>query len=89
VRVLLAQGQAPVDELEAQVTAAQAENQRLRLDVAHLESPTRIVAEAQARLGMVPPAAVVYLPPLTQSPPTQSLPVQSLPVQSPPTLPAG
>ena len=62
VRVLLAQGQGPVDKLESQVTAAQAENQRLRLDVARLESPSRIVAEAQARLGMVPPA-VVDLPP--------------------------
>jgi cell division protein FtsL len=67
VRVLLAQGQAPVDALESQVTAAQAENQRLRLDVARLESPTRIVAEAQARLGMVAPAVVVYLPPLDGS----------------------
>ena len=61
----------PVDRLEAQVTAAQAENQRLRLDVARLESPARIVAEAQARLGMVPPPAVVYLPPL---PPTAARP---------------
>src|SRR5204863_9341893 len=64
VRVLLAQGQGPVDQLESKVTAAQAENQRLRLDVAGLESPARIVAEAQSRLGMVPPAVVVYLPPL-------------------------
>ena len=80
VRVLLAQGQAPIDTLESQVTAAQAENQRLRLDVARLESPARIVAEAQARLGMVPPAVVVYLPPLSQSPPAQSPPAQS-PVQ--------
>ena len=64
VRVLLAQGQGPVDQLESKVTAAQAENQRLRLDVAGLESPSRIVAEAQSRLGMVAPAVVVYLPPL-------------------------
>jgi len=64
--VLLAQGQGPVDRLEAQVSAEQAENQRLRLDVATLESPSRIVAEARSRLGMVPPATVVYLPPLTQ-----------------------
>ncbi len=68
VRVLLAQGQAPVDQLESQVTAAQAENQRLRLDVARLESPSRIVAEAQARLGMVPPAVVIYLPAQTTTP---------------------
>ena len=71
VRVLLAQGQAPVDRLESQVTAAQAENQRLRFDVARLESPSRIVAEAQSRLGMVPPSTVVYLTPAatqTQTP---------------------
>jgi cell division protein FtsL len=68
VRVLLAQGQGPVDKLESQVTAAQAENQRLRLDVARLESPSRVVAEAQARLGMVPPAVVIYLPALTTTP---------------------
>ena len=74
VRVRLAQGQGPVATLESQVTAAQAENQRLRLDVARLESPARIVAEAQARLGMVAPAAVVYLPPLTQTPLTPSPP---------------
>ena len=50
------------------MTAAQAENQRLRLDVARLESPSRIVAEAQARLGMVPPAVVIYLPAQTTTP---------------------
>jgi cell division protein FtsL len=67
VRVLLAQGQAPVDVLESKVTTAQAENQRLRLDVASLESPSRIVAEAQRRLAMVPPATVTYLEPIPAS----------------------
>ncbi len=67
VRVLLAQGQPTVDRLESQLTEAQTENQRLRLDVARLESPSRIVSEARSRLGMVPPATVVYLPPLIPS----------------------
>jgi len=67
VRVLLAQGQLPVDRLEAEVTDAQAQSQRLRLDVARLESPTRIVAEAQGRLGMVPPATVTFLTPLPET----------------------
>jgi cell division protein FtsB len=84
VRVLLAQGQAPVDALEAEVTAAENLNQRLRLDVARLESPARIVAEAKARLGMVAPAAVVYLPPLTSLPPTPAIP---RPVVAAPTVP--
>ena len=77
VRVLLAQGQGPVDALESQVTAAQAENQRLRLDVARLESPARIVAEAQARLGMVP-AGRRRLPPARQ--PVARQPVARQPV---------
>lgn len=62
LRVLLAQGQAPVDALEARVATAQAEHQRLRLELAELESPGRIVGEAQRRLGMAPPPVVVYLP---------------------------
>ncbi len=69
VRVLLAQGQGPVDVLESEVTAAQAENQRLRLDVARLEAPSRIVDEARSRLGMAPPAVVVYLSPVSQASP--------------------
>jgi cell division protein FtsL len=65
LRVLLAQGQAPVDTLEAKVATEQAEYQRLRLELAGLESPARIVGEAQRRLGMAPPAVVVYLPPVS------------------------
>ncbi|MEA2702706.1 MAG: hypothetical protein QOD63_651 [Actinomycetota bacterium] len=64
LRVLLAQGQAPVDALEAKVATGQAEHQRLRLELAGLESPSRIVGEAQRRMGMAPPPVVVYLPPV-------------------------
>lgn len=64
LRVLLAQGQVRIDELEAQVDAAQTQNQRLRLEVASLESPQRIVDEARTRLGMVPPESVTYLAPV-------------------------
>jgi cell division protein FtsL len=81
VRVLLAQGQMPVDRLESQLTAAEAENQRLLLDVARLESPTRIVAEARTRLAMAPPPAVVYLQPLPHDPAAAA--------QSPAATPAG
>jgi cell division protein FtsL len=89
VRVLLAQGQGPVDKLESEVTSAQAENQRLRLDVARLESPARIVNEAQTHLGMVPPAAVVYLPPLLAPQPTTAQPIQAQPSPSPLIQPTG
>jgi len=60
---LLASGQAKLDALNAEVDDAQARYQSLRLDVAELEAPDRIVREAQERLGMVPPPEVTYLSP--------------------------
>ncbi len=49
-----------------QANAANAEDRydRLRLEVAELESPGRIMAAAQERLGMVPPPGVTYLTPV-------------------------
>ncbi len=78
LRVLLAQGQAPVDALEARMATEQAEFQRLRLELANLEAPSRVVGEAQRRLGMVPPPVVVYLAPV---------PVPAIPAAS--ATPAG
>jgi cell division protein FtsL len=63
VHVLLTQGQFRLERLQRQDADAQAQYVRLRLEVAQLESPGRIVAEAQERLGMVPPNAVTYLTP--------------------------
>jgi cell division protein FtsL len=60
---MLASGQADLDRLEAKVSDAQATYEHLRLDVAELEAPSRIVREAQERLGMVPPPGVTYLTP--------------------------
>ena len=68
VRVLLAQGQAEVDRLEAQVEKVQADQQRLRLQVAERESPATIVAAARERLGMVPVGPVVHLPAVPAAP---------------------
>lgn len=62
LQVMLAQGQAEVDLLEARVEQVQAEQQRLRLRVAERESPRVIVAEARDRLGMVALGPVVHLP---------------------------
>ena len=68
LRVLLAQGQAEVDRLEARVQQVQADQQRLRLQVAERESPGAIVAAARERLGMVPLGPVVHLPAVPAAP---------------------
>lgn len=61
--VMLTQGQFRLDALQARTATEQARYERLRLKVAELESPSRIVATAQERLGMVPPPSVTYLSP--------------------------
>jgi cell division protein FtsL len=61
--VLLTQDQFRLQHLESKAAAEQARYERLRLQVAELESPQRIVAAAQERLGMVPPPGVRYLSP--------------------------
>lgn len=61
--VLLTQGQFRLDRLKSRAEVEHARYQRLRLQVAELESPSRIVATAQERLGMVPPPSVTYLSP--------------------------
>lgn len=61
--VVLAQDQFQLEQLQRDSATRQAEYDRLRLQVAELESPQRIVATAQERLGMVVPAGVTYLAP--------------------------
>ena len=61
--VMLTQGQFRLEGLRSRASAEQARYERLRLQVAELESPSRIVATAQERLGMVPPPSVTYLSP--------------------------
>ena len=61
--VALAQGQFRLEKLQARAAEEQAKYERLRLQVAQLESPSRVVAAAQERLGMVPPPGVTYLSP--------------------------
>ncbi|MDP8976779.1 MAG: cell division protein FtsL [Actinomycetota bacterium] len=61
--VALAQGQFELEKLQAKAAEEQARYERLRLQVAQLESPSRVVAAAQSRLGMVPPPGVTYLSP--------------------------
>lgn len=61
--VLLTQNQFALDAIETKAAAEEARYERLRLEVAELEAPGRVVAAAQERLGMVPPPSVSYLSP--------------------------
>jgi len=61
--VLLAQEQFRLAKLQTQAAAEQSRNEQLKLEVAQLESPERIVAAAQERLGMVTPPTITYLAP--------------------------
>ena len=65
--VLLTQNQFRLDTLQEQSLDHQAEYDRLRLQVAELESPDRVVAAAQT-LGMVTPPKVTYLTPTVEEP---------------------
>lgn len=71
--VVLTQSQFRLQQLEAKAAAEQARYERLRLQVAELESPQRIVAAAQERLGMVSPPGVRYLSPtgVAEGPPSK------------------
>ncbi|MBK9181215.1 MAG: septum formation initiator family protein [Acidimicrobiales bacterium] len=62
-QTILVQGQARLDRLDQRIAAEQQRLEGLRVDVAALEAPERIVAEAERRLGMVPPDEVVYVSP--------------------------
>jgi hypothetical protein len=60
---MLIESQMDLEQLDERAAAEQARYERLRRDVAELESPDRIVREAQDRLGMVPAEDVVFLTP--------------------------
>ncbi len=76
--VLLMQGQFELERTQRAASTQQAEYDRLRLQVAELESPERIVATAQERLGMVSPPTITYLAPsadtMPAAPPSQAQP---------------
>jgi cell division protein FtsL len=63
LHVVLAQRQFRLDSLNSQVQQEQVTYQKLRLEVAELNSPQHIIATAEGQLGMVQPAAVTYLTP--------------------------
>jgi cell division protein FtsL len=61
-QALLVQGQQRLDDLDGMNADAARRQRELRLQIAELESPDRIVAAA-TDLGMVPPPGVTYLTP--------------------------
>lgn len=67
--VLLVQSQFRLDRVADRAFAQQQRYEQLRLEVARLAAPERVVATAQERLGMVVPPEVAYLmapaPPVT------------------------
>lgn len=62
-QVVLSEGQVRLERLRQRAAAEQERYDRLRLEVAELESPGRVIAMAQQRLGMVAPPGVTYLSP--------------------------
>ena len=75
--VVLTQNQLDLQHLRDVESAAAVKQQQLRLQVAELESPERVVDDAQ-KLGMVPPATVRYLSPDGTAPPAP-IPTQTTP----------
>ncbi len=59
--VLLIQSEFRLDKINREAAKEQVRYEKLRLDVAQLSAPERIVATAQQRLGMVVPPQVAYL----------------------------
>jgi cell division protein FtsL len=60
---LLLQNQRRLDQLDTQVRSQQETYQQLRLEVAQLQSPERILDVATTKLGMVPAQGTTYLTP--------------------------
>ena len=73
LHVLIAENQFRLDVLQQKASTEQASYEKLRLQVAQLEAPARIVSQAEGRLGMVQPATVTYLPATTSTPATTAV----------------
>ena len=68
LRVMLIQGQVRIDELESRAAEERARSQRLATLVAEREAPGRVTEAAGRRLGMVVPATVIPLEPVSSRP---------------------
>jgi len=70
---VLAEQQFRLASLQSQAASDQARNESLQLQVAQLQSPSRIVSQAQ-KLGMVTPPVITYLAPGHHGPKVQAQP---------------
>lgn len=86
MHALLIGGQLRLDGMQREVASESEEIRRLRLRVAELESPDRVLDAARDRLGMVLPDEVGYLLPATVDT-GDDAPVTVEPAQAPPPAP--
>lgn len=61
-QTFLVQSQSTLDQLDDRIVAEQERTEELRLQVAQLEAPDRILSVATEDLGMIPAQDVVVLP---------------------------
>ena len=85
VHVVLAQQQFELASLQTRTASEQTANEALRLEVAQLQAPARIVSEARQKLGMVPPPTITYLVPGQAGPPVRS-PAAAAPARAAPAV---
>jgi hypothetical protein len=62
-QALIVQQQSHIDDVNGRIAAAEKDAETLKIDLAELQSPERIVGEAKDRLGMVQAPSPVYLQP--------------------------
>lgn len=86
MHALLIGGQLRLDDLRREQASESEEVRRLRLQVAELEAPDRVLEVARDRLGMVDPGEVGYLLPVGV-PGGEDGPVRVEPAQAPPPPP--
>lgn len=77
--VVITQNQFRLDHMTSKLSQAQAANEKLRLQVAMLEAPSRIVSTAEAH-GMVRPPSITYLAPVPT--PATLTPTPSAPISA-------
>ncbi len=88
MHALLISGQRRLDDVRRETAAEAEEVRRLRLQVAELEAPDRVLEAARARLGMVDPGEVGYLLPAgVPTDQTEPIRVEAAEPPPPPTIP--
>jgi hypothetical protein len=81
---LIVQQQRHIDDVNGRITEAEDRAEALKVELAELQSPERIVQEARDRLGMVQAPTPVYLQPKTDD----DARAAEVPVTTPPTTAA-